>query len=97
MGIGLRPEDGFGFTADLRVELPGLDRAEAERLARTAHEIWPYSKATRNDPDLGQTVARRRCRISPPPGGGQRSSRWRPPIAAATQEMNAPISMDRKV
>ena len=57
VGIGPRSEGGFGITAALRVELPGLDRAEAERLARTAHEICPYSNATRNNLDVDLTVA----------------------------------------
>src|ERR1700727_1816890 len=43
VGIGPRSEGGFGITADLHVELPGIDRAAAEKLVETAHQICPYS------------------------------------------------------
>jgi lipoyl-dependent peroxiredoxin len=56
VGIGPRSEGGFGITADLRVELPGVDRADAEKLAAAAHQICPYSNATRNNVDVGVTV-----------------------------------------
>lgn len=57
VGIGPRSEGGFGITADLRVELPGVDRADAEKLVATAHQICPYSNATRGNVDVGLTVA----------------------------------------
>ncbi|SEN18740.1 peroxiredoxin, Ohr subfamily [Sphingomonas gellani] len=57
VGIGPRSEGGFGITADLRVSLPGVDRADAEKLVETAHQICPYSNATRNNVDVGLTVA----------------------------------------
>jgi osmotically inducible protein OsmC len=56
VGIGPRSEGGFGITADLRVELPGLDRTDAEKLVETAHQICPYSNATRGNVDVGLTV-----------------------------------------
>ncbi|HEX2943063.1 MAG TPA: organic hydroperoxide resistance protein [Rhodopila sp.] len=57
VGIGPRAAGGFGITADLHVELPGIDRADAERLVATAHQICPYSNATRGNIDVGLTVA----------------------------------------
>ncbi|MFZ3484745.1 organic hydroperoxide resistance protein [Sphingomonas sp. 3-13AW] len=57
VGIGPRSEGGFGITADLEVTLPGVDRADAEKLVETAHQICPYSNATRNNVDVGLTVA----------------------------------------
>jgi Ohr subfamily peroxiredoxin len=57
VGIGPRSEGGFGITADLRVELPGVDHAEAEKLVATAHQICPYSNATRGNVDVSLTVA----------------------------------------
>ncbi len=57
VGIGPRSEGGFGITTDLRVELPGLDRVDAEKLVATAHQICPYSNATRGNVDVGLTVA----------------------------------------
>ncbi|MGC5780974.1 organic hydroperoxide resistance protein [Methylobacterium sp. NFXW15] len=57
VGIGPRSEGGFGITADLKVSLPGLDKADAERLVQEAHKVCPYSNATRNNVDVGLTVA----------------------------------------
>jgi len=57
VGIGPRSEGGFGITADLLVDLPGVERAEAERLVETAHQICPYSNATRGNVDVGLTLA----------------------------------------
>ena len=56
VGIGPRSEGGFGITADLEISLPGLDRAEAEKLVEAAHQVCPYSNATRNNVDVGLTV-----------------------------------------
>ena len=57
VGIGPRTEGGFGITADLVVDLPGLDRTDAERLVEAAHQVCPYSNATRGNVDVGLTVA----------------------------------------
>src|SRR6201986_2332538 len=43
VGIGPRSEGGFGITADLKVSLPGLERADAQRLIEAAHQVCPYS------------------------------------------------------
>jgi osmotically inducible protein OsmC len=56
VGIGPRSEGGFGITADLKIELPGVERADAEKLVETAHQICPYSNATRGNLDVGLTV-----------------------------------------
>jgi Ohr subfamily peroxiredoxin len=56
VGIGPRSEGGFGITADLQVSLPGVERAKAEELVQAAHQICPYSNATRNNVDVGLTV-----------------------------------------
>lgn len=57
VGIGPRSEGGFGITADLVVSLPGLERADAERLVEAAHQVCPYSNATRGNVDVGIQVA----------------------------------------
>jgi Ohr subfamily peroxiredoxin len=57
IGIGPRSEGGFGITASLLIDLPGLARDEAERLVDTAHQLCPYSNATRNNVDVGLTIA----------------------------------------
>ena len=57
VGIGPRSEGGFGITADLKIDIPGLDRADAQRLVDAAHQICPYSNATRGNVDVGLTLA----------------------------------------
>ncbi|MBV8939087.1 MAG: organic hydroperoxide resistance protein [Alphaproteobacteria bacterium] len=48
--VALNQDDGgFFISAVLNVSLPGLDRAGAEKLVRAAHQMCPYSKATRNN------------------------------------------------
>jgi osmotically inducible protein OsmC len=56
VGIGPRSEGGFGLDVELLVQLPGLDRADAERLVAAAHQICPYSNATRNNVDVRLSV-----------------------------------------
>ncbi|MBV8525168.1 MAG: organic hydroperoxide resistance protein [Acetobacteraceae bacterium] len=58
VGIG-RMEDGyFSLKVDLQVSVPGLDRAQAKELARTAHEeVCPYSRATRGNIEVNVGVA----------------------------------------
>lgn len=57
VGIGPRSEGGFGITADLEVTLPGVDRADAQKVVEAAHQICPYSNATRNNVEVGLSVA----------------------------------------
>jgi Ohr subfamily peroxiredoxin len=57
VGIGPRSEGGFGLEVGLRVTLPGIDRAEAERLVEKAHQVCPYSNATRGNIDVRLEVA----------------------------------------
>lgn len=57
VGIGPRSEGGFGITADLLIKLPGVAREDAQRLVETAHQICPYSNATRNNLEVGLTLA----------------------------------------
>ncbi len=54
--IGPIPQ-GFGIAARLTVHLPGLDRAVAQDLVDTAHQVCPYSNATRGNIEVGLTVA----------------------------------------
>ncbi|MET4666919.1 organic hydroperoxide resistance protein [Sphingomonas sp. PvP056] len=57
VGFGPRSEGGYGITADLTITLPGVDKAEAEKLANAAHEVCPYSNATRNNVHVGLNIA----------------------------------------
>jgi len=56
VGIGPRTEGGFGLDIALDVALPGLDRAAAEDLVAKAHQVCPYSNATRGNVDVRLTV-----------------------------------------
>ena len=58
VGVGPRSAGGFGLTVALKVALPGVDRAVAEKLVSFAHEnICPYSHATRGNVDVSVTLA----------------------------------------
>ncbi len=57
VGFGPRSEGGYGITADLTASLPGVDKADAKRLMQAAHEVCPYSNATRGNVDVGLSVA----------------------------------------
>lgn len=57
VGIGPRSEGGFGLAVDLAVSLPGLAKDEAETLVEKAHQICPYSNATRGNIDVRSTIA----------------------------------------
>lgn len=56
VGIGPRSEGGFGLEVALEVSLPGLERQAAEDLVAKAHQVCPYSNATRNNIDVKLTV-----------------------------------------
>ena len=57
VGFGPREEGGYGITANLTATLPGVDRAEGEKLMQAAHAVCPYSNATRGNLDVGLTLA----------------------------------------
>lgn len=43
---------GYGIAARLNVSLPGMDRAAAQQLVDAAHQVCPYSNATRGNIDV---------------------------------------------
>ena len=49
--------EGFFISAELEVTIPGVEQEEAQALADAAHEVCPYSKATRGNIDVTVTVA----------------------------------------
>jgi len=49
VGIGPRAEGGFGLDIQLDISLPGLSKEEADTLVEKAHQVCPYSNATRNN------------------------------------------------
>lgn len=57
--IGIGPNDkgaGFIISADMAVSLPGVDTAVAEKLIADAHEVCPYSNATRGNIEVTFTL-----------------------------------------
>ena len=56
VGIGPIPT-GFVITAELTVHLPGMDRDEAQALVDRAHQVCPYSNATRGNVDVKLKIA----------------------------------------
>ncbi|RNL81801.1 organic hydroperoxide resistance protein [Halostreptopolyspora alba] len=45
-------EDGLDLAVELNVTIPGVEQAEAERLVEAAHQVCPYSRATRGNIDV---------------------------------------------
>jgi osmotically inducible protein OsmC len=56
VGMGPRSEGGFGIDVGLEIALPGIERREAEELVEKAHQVCPYSNATRNNVPVRLTV-----------------------------------------
>ncbi len=48
---------GYGIAVRLDVTLPGMDRAAAQALVDAAHQVCPYSNATRGNIDVTITLA----------------------------------------
>jgi osmotically inducible protein OsmC len=55
--IGSTEQGGYALAAELIVSLPGVPRADAEALVQAAHQVCPYSVATRGNMDVKLTVA----------------------------------------
>jgi Ohr subfamily peroxiredoxin len=49
--------NAYGIAARLTVHLPGMDRAAAQALVEAAHQVCPYSNATRGNIDVTLTLA----------------------------------------
>ena len=55
VGIGHVPT-GFGIQVSMRISIPGLEHAAAEALVEAAHQVCPYSNATRGNIPVTLTV-----------------------------------------
>ncbi len=51
VGIGPIPQ-GFSIQVALHVTVPGMDKAAAQKLVDAAHQVCPYSNATRGNIDV---------------------------------------------
>ena len=55
VGIGQIPQ-GFGIEVALTIRLPGLEKSVAESLVEKAHQVCPYSNATRGNIEVALTT-----------------------------------------
>ncbi len=56
VSIGANDSGGFGLEVELEAELPDVERSVAEALVAKAHEVCPYSNATRGNVPVTLTV-----------------------------------------
>jgi len=56
VGIGQIP-GGFGLAVELKIAVPGMQREELQALVEQAHQVCPYSNATRGNIDVTLTLA----------------------------------------
>ncbi|MDO3687083.1 organic hydroperoxide resistance protein [Micromonospora sp. C28ISP2-4] len=56
VGIGPNGSGGFGLAVTLVVDLPAVERSAAEHLVDAAHQVCPYSNATRGNIEVTRTV-----------------------------------------
>lgn len=56
VGIGQIEGGGFGLEAAITVHIAGTDAETAQRLAARAHEVCPYSNATRGNVEVELSV-----------------------------------------
>ncbi|WP_340561712.1 MULTISPECIES: organic hydroperoxide resistance protein [Streptomyces] len=49
VGIGKTPEGGFGLKVAIKADIPNVDAATAQALVEKAHQVCPYSSATRGN------------------------------------------------
>jgi Ohr subfamily peroxiredoxin len=56
VGIGATDGGGFGLTVALVVYAPKLDKATAEQVTEAAHQVCPYSNATRGNIEVSLSV-----------------------------------------
>jgi lipoyl-dependent peroxiredoxin len=56
VGIGSVSKTSFGLTVALDIALPAVPRADGEKLVEAAHQVCPYSNATRGNIDVVLTV-----------------------------------------
>jgi len=52
VGIGRNEAGGFALAADITVFFKGVDQATADELAAEAHQVCPYSNATRGNVEV---------------------------------------------
>ena len=56
VSIGQIENGGFGLAVELDVNVPGVSLEEAQSLTEQAHQVCPYSNATRNNIEVKLAV-----------------------------------------
>lgn len=56
VSIGKKDDGGFQLAVEMAVNIPGIDQKEAEELVKEAHQVCPYSNATRNNIEVTLSV-----------------------------------------
>ena len=56
VSIGQLENGGFGLAVELDVNVPGVSLEEAQSLVEQAHQVCPYSNATRNNIEVQLAV-----------------------------------------
>ena len=57
VAVGIGPDDtSFAINADITAYLPGLPQETADQLIAAAHQVCPYSKATRGNIEVTLTA-----------------------------------------
>ncbi|TWI21537.1 organic hydroperoxide resistance protein [Sphingobacterium siyangense] len=57
VSIGQLDNGGFGLAAELHANIPGVSLEVAQQLIEKAHQVCPYSNATRGNIDVKLTVS----------------------------------------
>jgi Ohr subfamily peroxiredoxin len=57
VGLIKRDDGTFGLRAAIEAELPGLEPEQAQALVEAAHQVCPYSNATRGNVEVALSVA----------------------------------------
>jgi lipoyl-dependent peroxiredoxin len=57
VGIGPNGSGAYGLTITIEAELPGVDETTGRQLLDAAHQVCPYSNATRGNVDVTLTLA----------------------------------------
>lgn len=52
IGLNGSPKEGFDLSGRIEAELPGMEQQAATALVDTAHQVCPYSRATRGNIDV---------------------------------------------
>lgn len=52
IGLDSNSEGGFQLSVSLKINIPGIEHGEAVKLVEKAHQICPYSNATRGNIDV---------------------------------------------